>query len=470
MVDARTDQTIWSESYDRDLTDIFAIQSEVAETIAHKLAATLSPEEKKSIDAKPTDNLEAYDLYLQAKKLIDYAEVNPFATGNYEKPLLEAVSLLEQAVRFDPQFVRAYCASAYAHDELYNGYDMTPMRRALGDAAVANALRLQPDLPEVHLRYGYHLYRGYRDYEGARAQVAISRRGMPNSPEVLALEAFMDRRQGNFEKAVQELKEAITLDPSNPTIELANTLFMEREFSAAEQAYNRAIDLAPDHPILGVLKAFVSSQKTGDNTPLRSAIAALPSAMAEDADVLNWHLNCALNDRDWRQATELIEKMKDGEDDGLFAYAGVPVPAGCYFMLIAGLQGEKLGGTSTFADVRERLTQKVQRSSGNPRLLSQLAVVDALLGKKQDAIEEAERAVEMLPISKDAVDGPLLSINLAVVYAWTDKPDLAFETLGSLTKTPSGIYYGSLKFEPYWEPLRKDPRFDKLLAELAPRD
>jgi len=470
LVDARTDQTIWSESYDRDLTDIFAIQSEVAETIAHKLAATLSPEEKKSIDAKPTDNLEAYDLYLQAKKLIDYAEVNPFATGNYEKPLLEAVSLLEQAVRFDPQFVRAYCASAYAHDELYNGYDMTPMRRALGDAAVANALRLQPDLPEVHLRYGYHLYRGYRDYEGARAQVAISRRGMPNSPEVLALEAFMDRRQGNFEKAVQELKEAITLDPSNPTIELANTLFMEREFSAAEQAYNRAIDLAPDHPILGVLKAFVSSQKTGDNTPLRSAIAALPSAMAEDADVLNWHLNCALNDRDWRQATELIEKMKDGEDDGLFAYAGVPVPAGCYFMLIAGLQGEKLGGTSTFADVRERLTQKVQRSSGNPRLLSQLAVVDALLGKKQDAIEEAERAVEMLPISKDAVDGPLLSINLAVVYAWTDKPDLAFETLGSLTKTPSGIYYGSLKFEPYWEPLRKDPRFDKLLAELAPRD
>ena len=169
LVDARTDQTIWSESYDRDLTDIFAIQSEVAETIARKLTATLSSDEKRSIEVKPTDNLEAYDLYLQAKKLIDSAKINPLPTGNYEKPLRDAIDLLDQAIRLDPKFVRAYCASAYAHDSLYNGYDMTPTRRALGDAAIANALHLQPDLPEVHLRYAYHLYRGYRDYERARA-------------------------------------------------------------------------------------------------------------------------------------------------------------------------------------------------------------------------------------------------------------------------------------------------------------
>ena len=294
---------------------------------------------------------------------------------------------------------------------------------------------------------------------------------MPNDAEVLALEAYMDRRQGNFEKAVQELKEAITLDPRNPTIELADTLFMVRQFSAAGKAYDRAIDLAPDHPILKVLKAyFVTFMKTADNTPLRSAIEAFPASMAEDRDILNWHLTCALNDRDWRQATELVEKMKDGEDDGLFAYAGLPVPAGCYFILLARLQGEQSRGNSDFAEVREQLNQKVQRSSGNPRLLSQLAVVDSLLGKKQDAIAEAKRAVEMLPISKDAVDGPLIVINLAVVYAWTHQLDLAFETLTPLTTTPTGIYYGNLKLDPFWDPLRKDPRFDKLLAELTPRD
>ena len=291
LVDARTDRTIWSESYDRDLTDIFTIQSEVAQTIASELTATLSPEEKKRIEAKPTENLEAYDLYLQAKKLIDDAEANPLATGNYEKPLLEAINFLEQAVRLDPKFTLAYCAAAKAHDTLYNGYDLTPRRRSLGDTAVANALRVQPDLPEVHLAYGFHLYRCYREYERARVQIAIAKRGMPNNSEAMAVAAYMDRRQGNFEKAIQELHQAITVDPRSPMIELANTLYMMRQFSASERAYNRSIELAPDHPILKVLKTyFVTFMRNGDNTAFRSALAALPASMTEDRDVLNWRL------------------------------------------------------------------------------------------------------------------------------------------------------------------------------------
>jgi serine/threonine protein kinase len=205
LVDGRDDQTIWADSYDRDLTDIFAIQSEVAQTIAAKLAATLSPAEKKIIEAKPTDNLEAYDLYLRAKELIFGAELSS-AAAIVKQPLLDAVGFLDKAVSLDPNFALAYCASANAHDLLYFWYDQTAERLALSDAAIRAASRLQPGLPEVHLADARHLYRGYRNYDAARAQLAIAKRGLPNNVEVIFLEALMDRRQGEMERAIQRLK------------------------------------------------------------------------------------------------------------------------------------------------------------------------------------------------------------------------------------------------------------------------
>lgn len=470
LIDARNDNMVWADSFDRDLTDIFAIQGEVAQTIARKLAATLSPEEKKSIETKLTDNLEAYDLYLQAKKMIAQATASLFI-GNFEKDLHDAIDLLERAIQLDPKFARAYCKETEAQDLIYTAYEPIPNRRALADAAIENALRLQPDLPEVHLTYAYHLYDAYRDYERARVQLAIARRSLPNNAEATALEAYMDRRQGNLKNAVRELNEAITVDPRNPVTitDLAYTLFMTRRLDAAGQAFDRAIDLAPDQPMLKVQKAlYVTFFKTGGNSALRSALAALPPSMAEDQATLSWRLTCILDDHNWQQATELIEKMRSGEDDDKFSYSTVPVPVDCYFILLARLEGETT--KPSFAETREKLNQKVQASPGNAKLLSNLAVVDALLGKKQDAIAEAKRAVEILPVSKDAVDGPGILENLAVVYAWTNESDRAFEQLNVLTKIPNGIYYGNLKGDPYWEPLRKDARFAKLTAELAPRD
>jgi serine/threonine protein kinase/tetratricopeptide (TPR) repeat protein len=471
LVDARTDQTLWSDSYDRDLIDIFAIQSEVARTIASKLTVTLSQEERKSIEETPTDNLAAYDLYQRAKELMTNAEVS-LASGNFEKPVLDAITILEQAARLDPNFTLAYCEIVEAQDLLYLSYDPTPARRALGDAAVNSALRLQPDLPKVHLTYAYHLYFGYQDYERVRVQLAIARRGLPNNYEAIALQAYIDRRQGNFEKAIHEFNEAITLDPRNPApiSDLAYTLYAARQFRASEQVYDRLIDLVPDQPMLKVQKEwFVSFMRTGDDTTVLSAIAALPASMTEDKGVLCLRVSFALDNRDWQQAKQLLDKLKDGEDDGNFAYATVPVPIGCYSILLARLQGKQPDAKSSFVETREGLNRKVQMSPGNAKLLSNLAVIDALLALKQDAIAEAQRAVEMLPISKDVMDGPGILMNLAVVYAWTDEPDLAFEKLGLLTRTPHGIYYGQLKLERLWDPLRADPRFDKLLAQLAPK-
>ena len=475
LVDARNDNTIWADSYDRDMTDIFAIQSEVAQAIAGKLTATLSPEEKRYIEKKPTENLEAYDLYLRAKELIVSVRVS-MNLKNVEKPLVEAIGLLEQAVRLDPKFTLAYCASAQARDSLYFMYDPTLEQRALGDAAVNSALGLQPDLPEVRLAYAERLYLVYRDYERARVQLAIARRGLPNDAEAIALGARMDRRQGQFEKAIEEFKEAITRDPRNTLWiqDLADTLYYTRQFRAAGQAFDRMIELRPDLPILKAKKPlYVTFYKTGDDTAVRSAIVALPASMAGDRGVLSLRLKFALVDRDGPQTQELIERMNGGEDEGWFAYGDHPVPVGCYSIMLARLQGEQPGAKSNFAETREQLNQKFQKSSGNAEiacLLSNLAVVDALLGQKEAAVAEAKRAVEMLPISKDALEGPGIVMNLAVVYAWTDEFDRAFETLSPLTKTPFGIFYGQLKRDPYWDPLRKDPRFDKLLAELAPKD
>ncbi len=475
LVDASNDSTLWADSYDRDLTDIFAIQNEVAQTIASKLAATLSPGEKNQIESRPTGNLEAYDLYLRATNLITEAQVLIFV-GNTEKPLRDAIKFLEQAVQLDPNFALAYAVAANAHSIIYFfGYDESLDRRIFGDKAIANALRLQPNLPEAHLYYAYFLYRTYRDFQRARVQLDIARQSMPNSVAATDLEALLDRRAGNFEKAIQELRKSNELDPRNPipVSTLAMTLEMNRQFAAAEVAFDRAIELAPDQPMLKVQKAAAFNlNNTGDTRPLRSAIAGLPASMANDRNIINQRLLLALVDRDWQRATELIQQMNGNQDGGNFAYAYFPVPVNCYSILVARLRGNLPGDDPSFMKVREQLNETVNKSPAPaiPRALSTLAVVDALLGKNEIAIAEAKRAVEMVPISKDALDSPALSINLAVVYAWTAESDQAIETLAPLIKVPSGISYGQLKFDPYWDPLRKDPRFDKLLAELAPRD
>jgi TolB-like protein/Flp pilus assembly protein TadD len=470
LVDARSDNAVWADSYDRDLTDIFTIQSEVAQTIAGKLSAALSPEEKQRIEAKPTKNLEAYDMYLKAKeKLISAVTV---ADGNTEQPLHDALGLLKQAIQLDPDFAIAYCATASAHDALYRFFDPTPERRALGDEAINNALRLQPDLPEVHLAYANHLYRGHRDYERAQVHLAIAKRGLPNNAETLHLEALMNCRQGKFDSGIQNFNDAIKLDPRNPKpiSDLAETLSYTRRFHEAERVWDELMNLLPDSPIARARKEyFVNVLKTGDDSGYRSQHKSLTNSNPDDNLLLSVRLNLAFDHRDWQQAKELLDKMKAGNDGGHFAFGQRPVPIGCYSILLARLQGEDFEGRPEFIDARQLLSRKVQASPANALLLSDLAVVDALLGHKEAAMSEAKRAVEILPISKDAVDGPSVELNQTVVYAWTNEPDLAFKQLEALSKVPYGLFYNYLKLLPYWDPLRKDSRYDRLLAGLAPQ-
>ncbi len=444
LIDARNDNTVWADSYDRDLTDIFAIQSEIAETIARRLTATLSPVEKQMIEKKPTENFAAYDLYLRANQLISNTDLNAF---NFEKPLLDAVKLFNQAVQLDPNFALAYCGIVRAQDLLYVSFDPSQSRRDLADTAIATALRLQPDLPDVHLAYAYHLYFCYRDYERASVQLAIAKPGLPNSTDVLELPAFIDRRQGHFEKAVQGFTAALQLDPrnANPILDLAYTLYAMRQFRAAAEAYDRLIALVPDDPAYKIEKErFVTFMETGDETELMKAISQAPTPPALDRAAISLNLTLALYRREWTRVSEIVEQLKNagGEDNGDFAYAPVPVPAGCYSILLARLQDKEL--SPDFQQTRDLLSKKSQAAPSNALLLSTLAVVDALLKRNHEAIAEAQKAAEALPVSTDAMDGPTVLANLAVVYAWTGEADNAFNQLAILAKTPHGIYYGHL--------------------------
>jgi serine/threonine protein kinase/tetratricopeptide (TPR) repeat protein len=466
LVDARNDTTIWADSYDRDLSDIFAIQSEIAQQVASRLRAQLSPEEEKDIAEKPTDNLEAYDLYLQAKHLL---ETNYWVFQGSEKEIYSRIiSLLEEAIQKDGKFALAYCLIAKAHDILYvDGIDRTPERRALGDTAVNEALRLRPDLPEAHLALAAHLYYRYRDFERARVQIAIAGQTLSNNPGLLELTALIDRVQGRWEKAVAGLERAVTLDPQNPELlgNLGETYRCLRRYRDAERM-DRAIQLEPDQRMFSLDKAKLAFFEKADLKAARTAFDASPASIKDDVWITRYRVYYAMLDGDFKTAHEIVGKSPNEE---LFFFTDAIVPHRCADIWLDMVQGNH-PTMEEFGVTREQLYRKVEADPTNPALLSALACVDIALGSKELAISEAQRAVEMLPISKDAFEGPIYVRNLALVYAWANEPDLALETLDTLTKIPRGVHYGELKLDPSWDPIRKDPRFDKLLAELAPKD
>ena len=465
LVGALTDETLWSETYDRDLTDIFAIQSDIAKTVAAKLSAQLSPKERKDIEEKPTKNLEAYDLYLQAKERIAAGWMDLVN----KEDLLKAIDLLERATRKDAQFALGYCLIARANDYLYFwGFDKTPERRVLGDLAVKEALRLRPDLAEAHLAEAHHLYRCYKDHERASVQLAIAEQTLPNSPEILACRASIDRRQGHWDDSIKLLEYAIRLDPRNPRYLgfLADNYECLRRYQEYEKTQDRLIALMPDKMILKLEKAYVAFTERGsDVTTYRAALNALPASMKDDEFANMLLFNMAICARDWTHAKEIFSHCHN--DEVYFLSDFTRVPRGCLNIWLTRLQGDPSGSKVGMAPARDELKRKIEAHPDDAFLLSGLGLIDAVLGRKEEAIEEAKRAVEM---TQDARDGPGFASSLAIVYAWTHELDLALQELAISIKTPAGVAYGNLKRHPCWDPLRTDPRFEKILAELAPKE
>jgi TolB-like protein/class 3 adenylate cyclase/Tfp pilus assembly protein PilF len=464
LIDARTDAHLWAERYDRNLADVFAIESELAKEIVSQLQAKLSPAEKAAIEERPTSDLRAYELYVRAKDLMTRA-VNVRA----EKNLIEAANLLNEAVTRDPMFFLGYCELASAHDQIYLGdVDHTPARLALADAAVKAALKLRPDSGETHLALAEHLYCGFLDYDRARQEVEIARRTLPNESRVYELAGYIDRRQGRWNESVTTLRRALEIDPNNFYVlqQIARSYDLLRDFPNEVAVLDRALTIAADDAGARLQRAAVELKWHADVSPMRSTIEAIVTqhpALAEG--LASAWLDFALCERDPASADRALAAVPaEGYGDEGFAF-----PRAWCSAIIARVRGNEAGARAGFTTARVEAAKFVRDQPNYGPALCVLGLIDAGLGRKEEAIGEGRRAVELLPVSKDAINGALLIEYLAVIYTWCGDKDHAIEQLGIVADMPSSINYGQLKLHPYWDPLRGDPRFEKIVASLAPK-
>jgi TolB-like protein/Flp pilus assembly protein TadD len=466
LIDARTDTHIWAETYDRTAADVFAIQSELAQSIVSQLKAKLSPQQKAEIEERPTQDLDAFELYLQAKAIID-SYIN---ATDVRAALLQALKSLDEAIQRDPNFVSAYCYAARANDLLFFfDLDPTPDRISLADAAVNAALRLRPDSAEAHFAKADFLFRCHRDYDGALAELAIARPGLPNSTPFFILSGYINRRRNHFHEAERDFSTAFALDPRNPNAYnlLADTYVLQRRFPEAVHVSDNVLAAGEQTPIVRFRRATAILYGTGDTGPLREILTKYP-----DMEFAGGHTPfrawMAMLDGNYAEAERLLaaSPRQDFQDiDFSFYY-----PKSWYQAMIARAKGDSARATAAFRECREILAQRLIVKPEHARTIAVLAQVDANLGQKDLAISEAQHAIDLMPTSKDIYDGALVLEGLAQVYTWTGDRDRAIETLQKLQAMPGYTNYGRLKLHPLWAPLRGDPRFEKIVASLAPKD
>jgi TolB-like protein/Flp pilus assembly protein TadD len=475
LIDARTDAHLWGDTYDRDVADVFAIQSEIAQAIANQLQAKLSPAEKSAIEERPTKDLAAYDLYLRAYVLY----WGGWSNGAYaEASFFEAASLLDQAITHDPEFFLAYCQLARTHDALYfSGKDHTPARLALADAAIAAATRLRPNSGELHLLLAEHLYRGYLDYDHARAELALAQRTLPNNEAIFYWMALIDRRQGRWNESVRNYEKAMELDPRQ-TVYLRNTAFiykLQRRFAEAAALLDRVLKLLPqdqtadeyDRRGVRVERASIDLAWRADPRPLRVAIEAIVTENPAAATVFPYEwFNLALCEHDPVTVNRALAAMKPG---GLGSGLGESFPRGWFEGLAARARGDAAAARAAFESARVEAEATVREQPDYGPSLCVLGMIDAALGRKEDAIREGRHAAELLPVAKDSIAGARIMEYLGIIYAWTGEKNLAMDQVAATLQIPSDLNYGKLRLHPFWDPLRGDPRFEKLVASLAPK-
>ena len=461
LVDARTDRHLWAQTYDRDLADVFAIQSEIAKTIAEQLQANLSPREKNAIERPPTSNISAFDLYARAKVLLDLPSSG---TADY----LQAVDLLKQAVAHDPSFFDAYCAIAEAHDWLYFlGVDHTTARLALAEAALQAASRLRPDAGKTHLARSQNLYWGYRDYDGALAELEVARQSLPNDARIFRLTGYIQRRQGRWEESTRNLERAAELDPreiNTLILGVASNYWVCRRYAESKPWLARALAFQPNDALTKVWLGYVDYAWKADTRPLHQTIDSIratnPAAVPSIAQW--WLLYCALAERDSTAAKNALIALNE---NAIFFTENIAFNRPFLEGVIARMIKDDGKARSAFSAARAEQEKIVQAQPNYGPALCVLGLIDAGLGRKDDALRECQRAVELLPVEKDAMEGPAMIKYLAMVAAWVGNKDLACEQLAVVIRRPSGLSYGELKLLPLWDPLRGDARFEKLVEE-----
>ncbi|MGZ5513416.1 MAG: TPR end-of-group domain-containing protein, partial [Chthoniobacterales bacterium] len=463
LINAENDEHIWAQEYDRDLTDVFAIQTDLAQKIADELQAKLSPTEKAQLMRKPTENNEAYLTFVQARDLQSHVE----DIGK----LKQAEQLYEHILELDPNFALAHASYSQLQSWILHLFDNNnSARREKARQHATRALELQRDLPEGHLALGFSYYYGDGDFDAALREFEIAQKGLPNSNEVhLALGAIF-RRQGRWAESNAALEKAASLNPKDTWAlqNLALNYEMARDFDTARSVLDRATKIDPKSFSLWEIKAKVELEAKGDFTIAEQALAKIEQMPRTEE--MNYLLCAARGGIRLlqRKYPEALAAAQSAPDEGAMIKPDMPnkwIVMGSAYL---GMKNEALARES-FLKAKGIAEQRVTTSPSDPNGHIMLAAAQAFLGEKDAAIASAQRAQELLPVSKDAFDGPAIMEAAAEIYAILGEKDRALQTLEELAKIPSPQSTEMLKLNPIWDPIRDDPRFQQLLTKFSAR-
>ena len=467
LIDTRDDRQIWAERYDRTLADSLTLQGELATEIASALRATLSPEEKQRVETKPTDNAEAYLLYLRAREY----QTQPSTLLQDDEA---AVRLYTQALVLDPRFALAHARLSATLAHIYAAYQPTAAIKSRARAEAEESLRLHPDLGEGRLARALCLYWTEKDYWGALRELEIAGRVLPNDADVEGFIANIRRRQGRWSDALAGLERALIRDPRNGRFarDLMSTEHMLRNWSASARAGDRAVALAPDRPAVLIEKSYVAFWANGDLRPLRAVLTAIPASVDPEGEVTWARWDAALLERDFAAAERVVATSASKT---MLSPLGIPMGMDYLLGCIALARGDPERARPFFAAGCSGLEAELLAFPLDAFRHAQLGLLYAYLGRKEDALREGRRAVELCPESEDAYHGPTFSALLAMINGRVGEPDQALVLIEHLLTIPGPwVFEGSitlsdLRLRWQWDPLRAHPRFKALVDGPEPK-
>ncbi len=450
---------LWSERYDRELKDVFAIQDEIAHNIVEALEIKLSGREKRALKVRPTESIDAYQAYLRG---LEYAGRPDYLEGDYRL----AAQMFERAIQLDSGFALAYAELSKAHSALYfHGHDRTETSPSLAKAAVDRALELQPTLPDAHLALGYYHYWCRQEFGHALAEFAIAERDLHDDARVLAVVAGVLKRQGKMEQAVEHYKRAFELSPQDASLphEIGCACMTMRDYAQAERYYNRSIALAPDQELAYINKASNCWLRQGDMEGARRALETIPERITgtakRSATALFQEFRLELFARNYQGALDTLAPASAAFDEGQWWFIPKALVEACTYRLM----DDTGRAHALFESALSLLKKEAQQRPDDDRVRASLGIVYAGLGRREDAIREGELAVKLMPVSDNAVVGPFRVADLAFTYALVGEREKAVDRLEYLLSIPSWLSVPLLHLDPRWDSLREHPGFQSLL-------
>ena len=459
LIDAATDKHLWAQFYDRELDDVFAIQSELAQKIASALKATLSPAEQQRIEQKPTENGEAYLLYLQAHEIFGRPD-------RHHDDVARVEALYEKAVQLDPTFALAHARLAQVESWSYYAMEPIASRAEKARSAASKALQLQPDLPETHLALGYVQYYVDRDYDRALKEFAIARRGLPNDAGVFRAMAAIQRRQGKWDESSASYEKAVSLDPQDAILleNMGMNYFAVRDYTKAAKIFDRAIQAAPNTFTIRELRARVDFYAKGDLRPMQKLLADWPENVDPNGTITLARYNLKMYERKFDELIGILERSPAEKSRG---ETSAPITKAFLTATVYAQMKDEAKARASYEEARGNAESAVRESPEDGPRHALLGLIYAGLGRCDEAVAEGKRAVEALPEAKDAFDGPIMAISRARISLMCGDADTALMLLDRSLQTPAGITVPELRLDPMWDPLRSDSRFQQMLTKYG---